>query len=270
LSGQPGSDEPKNEQLENKMASVYTKFLKSLQKAQPLIVMTSVSMIIATFSGGKFQTAQPYAVTAAVMFLVAFLCSILYLNLLSVWQLQALSLTFILSGIAFLSLTVYEFVKNAVFIAVAFEKTLEVFILAALVLFPMASLLRYIQIVPNTVQLWLISRKTDELRKIFKPVFKMSAIYSLIVVIACIGIFSIIIYLTFSVLSLIVPLFVARYKPLIYFCFCLGFICFVCVVLGSLAAVKFTKKWARDVLEELLSYRDKILKIIEKYKDKTT
>ncbi len=87
-------------------------FIDALKDLHPIAFLGSFSLLIATFSQGKFISAQDYAITASICFLTAFLASAIF-KIDKTPYISLLSIFFIISGFIFLFLVAWEFAKIA-------------------------------------------------------------------------------------------------------------------------------------------------------------
>lgn len=99
------------------------KFNDKLRDFQPIAFLGSLSLIIATFSGNKFGSAQDYATVAGFCFLLAFLTSLLITILNLSWypSLSILPVLFNSFGVIFLFLVSWEFAKASVLLKSVIE-----------------------------------------------------------------------------------------------------------------------------------------------------
>ncbi len=100
-------------------------FNDNLKDFQPIAFLGSLSLIIATFSGIKFGSAQDYAITAGFCFLLAFLTSLVMkvLNLNWYPYLSLIPILFNSFGVIFLFLVSWEFAKASVLLTNVIEIT---------------------------------------------------------------------------------------------------------------------------------------------------
>ena len=97
---------PLNEKLQNNSQII----VDSLKEYNPIILLSSFSLLIATFSKDEFKPAQEYAIIASVCFLLAFF-TFIFLKLDNNYLFSFLSLLFIIFGFVFLFLVVWKFAE---------------------------------------------------------------------------------------------------------------------------------------------------------------
>jgi hypothetical protein len=62
----------------NKISELHPKFIEAIREASPLAVLGSLCIAISAFTSQNFPDAQPFAITAATLFLIAFSFSIIF------------------------------------------------------------------------------------------------------------------------------------------------------------------------------------------------
>nr|WP_321497019.1 hypothetical protein [uncultured Methanolobus sp.] len=103
--------EKQDSDLFTRISSFQTKIIESTKNYHSLAFLGSLSLVIASFSDGKFISAQEYAITASMCFLLAFIiCLINGVFSTNPWLLL-LSTSFLLFGFVFLLLVSWEYIK---------------------------------------------------------------------------------------------------------------------------------------------------------------
>ncbi len=107
------SNEKESYDFLKSVEKITKKFNDNLKEFQPTAFLGSLSLIIATFSGKNFNSAQDYAIVAGFCFLLAFLTSVVITNLdlNHVPYLSIVPILFNSFGIIFLFLVSWEFAK---------------------------------------------------------------------------------------------------------------------------------------------------------------
>ncbi len=110
------SNEKEPHDFLNNVEKLTKKFNDNLKEFQPIAFLGSLSLIIATFSGNKFGSAQDYAIVAGFCFLLAFLTSLVITILNLNWHpyLSLVPILFNSFGVIFLFLVSWEFAKASV------------------------------------------------------------------------------------------------------------------------------------------------------------
>lgn len=116
-------DKKPDNNFDSHIQIITEKFNDKLKEFQPIAFLGSLSLIIATFSGNKFGSAQDYAIVAGFCFLLAFLTSLLITipNLSWFSPLSILPVLFNSFGVIFLFLVSWEFAKVSVLLKSVIE-----------------------------------------------------------------------------------------------------------------------------------------------------
>jgi hypothetical protein len=70
-----GTKEEKKKSFEEKLVELHPKFLETVREVYPLAVLSSLCIAVTAFTQQTYPQIQPYSITAAGLFLVAFIAS---------------------------------------------------------------------------------------------------------------------------------------------------------------------------------------------------
>ncbi len=62
----------------DKLNELHPKFIKAIKETSPLAVLSSLCIAVSAFTNQSFPDAQPFAITAAILFLISFSSSIIF------------------------------------------------------------------------------------------------------------------------------------------------------------------------------------------------
>jgi hypothetical protein len=71
-------DSKQSEYVIDRNKAVHPKFLEAIKESSPLAVLGSLCIAISAFTNLNFSNAQPFAITSAMLFLIAFLVSVAF------------------------------------------------------------------------------------------------------------------------------------------------------------------------------------------------
>ncbi len=103
-------EETKKKTIDDKLIEYHLKFLDAIKDVYPLAVLGSLCIAIAAFTGQNYQDIQPYAITAAALFLIAFTVSFMF-RIFNNYLLALVSFICTALAIVFLLLVVITFAQ---------------------------------------------------------------------------------------------------------------------------------------------------------------
>jgi hypothetical protein len=101
----------KEKSFEERLVELHPKFLETVKEVYPLAVLSSLCIAITAFTQQTYPQVQVYSITAASLFLIAFIVSFVF-KILSVSYFALISYVSTALGVLFLLLVINEFSKT--------------------------------------------------------------------------------------------------------------------------------------------------------------